>query len=361
MHKFIPGMKLSEIMYNDAVLPIIDKYYPDLIYSAARIDEGSDVLGYDTPQSMDHDWGPRLSLFLAEKDFKKYKNALHKKLANNLPFEIHGFPTNYIDNDDGDQLEPTTTHPLNHRVEIHTIPGFFKKYIGINPLKPIKEIDWLLLSQQKLRTITYGKVFYDSLNQLEKIRKILAWYPHEIWLYLLACQWQKINQEEPFMARCGDVGDEPGSVLVSNRQIIEIMKLCFLMEKEYIPYFKWFGSGFATLSCSKKILPLINGIQSSQNWKEREKYFSKIYKIIGTMHNRLSLTDKIEVKINKFYNRPYKVLESSRYVDSLKIKIKSKKIRSLPLVGSIDQFVDSSDIKGWTKRTKSLRSIYKCK
>jgi len=199
------------------------------------------------------------------------------------------------------------------------------------------------------------------LGKLEKIRETLSWYPGDIWLYMLACQWQKISQEEPFMARCGDVGDEMGSKLAASRQIIEIMKLCFLMEKEYCPYIKWLGTAFGNLKCAKKLSPLIIKVQSAQNWKAREKELSKTYEYIGGMHNKLGLIELIEAKVKKFYNRPYKVLESSRFVEALRVKIKSKKVKALPLVGSIDQFVDSSDIKGWPERAKALRSIYRSK
>ena len=59
---FIPRLDLCETFFRDAVKPILEDFYPDLVYSAALMGEGSDVLGFDTPQSMDHDWGPRLSV-----------------------------------------------------------------------------------------------------------------------------------------------------------------------------------------------------------------------------------------------------------------------------------------------------------
>jgi hypothetical protein len=46
------------------------------------------------------------------------------------------------------------------------------------------------------------------------------------------------------MARCGDVGDELGSRLVAARLIEE------LMQKQYWPYAKWFGTAFSKLACA---------------------------------------------------------------------------------------------------------------
>lgn len=68
MRPFIKGLELSERFYREAVAPILAQRFPKLRYSAALIGPGSDVLGFDTPQSMDHDWGPRLLLFLGEAD-----------------------------------------------------------------------------------------------------------------------------------------------------------------------------------------------------------------------------------------------------------------------------------------------------
>jgi hypothetical protein len=39
-----------------------------------------------------------------------------------------------------------------------------------------------------------------------------SYYPDDVWLYLLACQWKKIFDEEVFVGRAGYVGDELGSM-----------------------------------------------------------------------------------------------------------------------------------------------------
>src|SRR4030042_6518746 len=90
--EFTPGLKLSETLYQETVKPILAKRFTNLPYSAALIGPGSEVLGFDTPQSTDHDWGPRLMLFLNEADIETYREQVEMALRQELPPEIHGYP-----------------------------------------------------------------------------------------------------------------------------------------------------------------------------------------------------------------------------------------------------------------------------
>ncbi len=65
MPTFVHGLRLSALFYDEAVKPILVTLLPPSAYAATLLGPGSEVLGYDTPLSTDHDWGPRLLLFLA--------------------------------------------------------------------------------------------------------------------------------------------------------------------------------------------------------------------------------------------------------------------------------------------------------
>ncbi len=54
---FMPGIELSKVLYEEAVRPILRGLFPGLRYAAARVGAGSEVLGFDTPRSADHEWG----------------------------------------------------------------------------------------------------------------------------------------------------------------------------------------------------------------------------------------------------------------------------------------------------------------
>jgi hypothetical protein len=45
-----------------------------------------------------------------------------------------------------------------------------------------------------------GAVFHDGLDTLHQVRAGLQWYPHDLWRYVLACQWRRVAQEEGFVA-----------------------------------------------------------------------------------------------------------------------------------------------------------------
>src|SRR5688500_20274327 len=95
MPKFIPGLKLCRLFYEQEVTPILNKNFPRLRNSAAIIGWGSEVLGFDTPISRDHHWGPRLLLFLSEKDYRRLKGQISEALSDQLPYEFMGYSTNY--------------------------------------------------------------------------------------------------------------------------------------------------------------------------------------------------------------------------------------------------------------------------
>ncbi len=357
---FVPGIKLCEVFFQKAVQPLLEKHQPTLVFSAGRLDRGSDVIGMDTAQSRDHHWGPKVMLFLEESDYLRLKDELPELLASELPREIDGYPTHFDNPDhDGGSLKYQSEGPLSHGVTITTPTRFSKEYLGVDTTKDFDELAWLSMPAQRLLTVYEGKVFHDGLNILGIMQDRLKWYPHDIWLYLMSNQWRRIDQEEPFLARCGDVGDSLGSRLVAARQIVELIKLAFLQERKYPPYYKWFGSAFAKLACAKKLTPIFYKVLDAQEWRDREAALSDAYLYLGELHNTLSITKPVEVKLSQFWSRPYIVPHSERFVEALRAEIRSPRIKALPAyIGAVDQFVNSTDVSDSLEYISCLAGIY---
>ena len=176
---------------------------------------------------------------------------------------------------------------------------------------------------------------------------------------MLASEWKKIGHEEPYISRCGEVNDEIGSKIIAARLVQSIMRLCFLMEKEYTPYSKWFGTAFSRLKCSKKLFPVLNKILASNNWKEREKFLAQAYEIIAQMHNNLKITKSLPAKVSKFHDRPYKVVNGELFTREIGKKIQNPIVRVISAnIGSADQLTNN-DLTEDYKLVKKLKNLYK--
>ena len=155
--------------------------------------------------------------------------------------------------------------------------------LNIEPAQTLDSVDWLLMSQQKLLEITSGEVFHDGLDALVPLRKRLAWYPHDVWLFMLAAGWYRIAQDEHFVGRCGEEGDDLGSTLVAGRIVRDLMRLCLLMERRYAPYSKWLGTAFSHLACGPRLNPILRAVMSSSSWQDRETHLSAAYEAVAQM------------------------------------------------------------------------------
>lgn len=354
---FIPGMELAERLYQEAVKPILTEHFPELGYSAALIGEGSDVLGFDTPQSIDHDWGPRLLLFLSEADYASRRAEIDHVLRRELPVEIEGHSTNFGWHEDGTRvMVAVESGPVNHRIALLSVPSFFTHWLNFDPEGEIGAADWVSVPEQQLLMLTAGRVFHDGLGRLEPIRARLSYYPHDVWLYLLAAQWRRIEQEEAFVGRCAQVGDDLGSRLVVTRLVRDLMRLCFLMERRYAPYIKWFGSAFAGLECAPEMLPILTGALQAGSWGERQASLSAAYEAAARMHNALGITAPLTAEVSYFYQRPFLVIHADRFVEAIRAEIESEQVLALPEhLGSVDQWVDSTD--AW-EHARRIGAVY---
>jgi hypothetical protein len=163
------------------------------------------------------------------------------------------------------------------------------------------------------------------------------------------------------MPRAGFVGDELGSAIIGSRLVRDVMSLCFLMEKQYAPYPKWFGTAFKQLKCADQLLPVLLSAQQARTWQEREMALCEAYELLARMHNKLGLTEMLPETVSPFFGRPFKVIWGSAIAQALVDKITDpavNRIASRPLIGSIDQFSDSTDLHAVGDWRAKIRELY---
>jgi hypothetical protein len=346
--RFISGRELNRAYYNETVAPIISVDFPKLRYGAALIGPGSDVLGYDSERSTDHGWGPRLLLFLAEDDYHSIARSLRERLGARLPTTFQSFDTSFANPVKGVRSMEPGPGEIAHSVEIHSVRSFVRGMLNIDLTMPLKNVDWMLMPQEQLLEITSGEVYRDDLGELMRLRTTLAWYPRDVWILLMAAQWKRIAQEEPFVARCDEAGDELGSRIVCARIVRDLVRLSFLIERRYAPYSKWLGTAFSRLSCGPQLNEMLLGALGAASWHERENHLCAAYETVAGLHNRMEVTPRLDQKVRGFHDRPYRVIEAERFSSALIESIEDQELRQIcsttGLIGAIDQFADSTDL-----------------
>jgi hypothetical protein len=339
--RFLPAADLSARLYRDAVRPLLG----NRPHAAALLGWGSDVLGYDTPRSTDHGWGPRLLVFL---DTDGEAADLRALLDDRLPDDVEGWPVRF----GWDGL------PVAHHVTATTLPAWLESHLGIDATAGMTTTDWLVTPQQRLLGVVAGRVHADPDGRLTEVRRRLAWYPDQVWRWLLACQWHRLAQEEALVARAAEVGDETGSAVVAARLIRDMMRLALLLGRRYAPYSKWLGTAFARSRHDDDLPRHLADAVHATGPSSREDALTRSWVALARRHAAAELTERVDEGIRRYHERPAQVLMADRFTAALLATVTDEQLRLLPLVGGVDQLVDNADALSDPARFRRLASLY---
>ncbi|MFC7623073.1 DUF4037 domain-containing protein [Microlunatus sp. GCM10028923] len=332
MAAFVKGLELAHGFYEDVVAPLIDRPH-----TACLIGEGSEVLGYDTERSTDHEWGPRLQLFLATEDVA----PVRERVQSGLPSHYRDRPTRWYSLDAGKEA---------HHLEIGTLTDWLARRLPTITTESPDTAAWLSLPQQHLLQLTAGRVFRDDLGELTRLRKAHRWYPDDVWRWILAAQWYLIGSQAPFLGRATELGDLRGARLITARLCRLIMELAFLQERHYRPYDKWFSRAFDDLEAARELGPMLDRAMTEPPAGRADDPVLEALILVGRQQNELGLPKPVPLRIAPFEVgvndavRPYPVLNSAALIDSVIESIADPELRELPRVGAIDQLTHADDV-----------------
>lgn len=264
-----PGLELCKRFYDEVVRHVVD-----VPHSAALMGRGSEVLGYDDAMSTDHNCEARVLLFV------------DGDLDVRVPPEFEGRAA---------------------FVEVHTIGGYFRQQLGWDPVQAPTVAEWFTFPEANLLTLTAGAVFRDDLG-LQDVRDQLAYYPDDVWRYLMIAAWWRVHPEMNIVGRIGYVGDELGSSVLGAQLVQDLMRLCFLVERRYAPYSKWFGTAFSRLSCGPSLTPLLQDVLRTTSWEQREQALMAAFRAVGALSNQRGITRPVELAVGRLWDRPFEVV-----------------------------------------------------
>jgi hypothetical protein len=258
---------------------------------------------------------------------------------------------------------PATSGRIAHKIPVYPLRGLLTNWLGADPFGALTAVDWLLMPQQKLLEVTAGRVFHDGLGELEPVRARLAYYPPDVWRYLLAAQWTRISQQEAFVGRAGEVGDDVGSAVIAAALVRDLMGLCFLLERRYAPYSKWFGTAFAELRCAPRLMPHFRKLLRAASWQERDVALAPVYELGAGLHNELEITEPVDPQVRYYHGgRPFQVIHGERFAETLLATIEDPEVRAIVQragpIRSADQVSDNVDVVSTPERVAKLRTLY---
>lgn len=310
------GLELSKQFYLEYGAPML-KDFPELLDKIAigLIGSGSECFGYDDEISQNHDFEPGFCIFLpdeAEVDSKS--EFLLERAYLKLPKEYMSYKRSNVNPVGGS------------RHGVIRMRDFFREKTGTEN-GDIVAMQWFYISEQALLEATNGEVFYDGLGRLTEIRKKLAYLPEDVRLKKLAGNLLLMAQAGQYnYNRCAKRGETGGAQLSIFEFVNATLKVIFLLNKRYIPYYKW------TFHALKE-LPILSHLSNELEYLISSPNDEKSADVKKEIIERISLEIINELKNQELTRKDSTELECHAY--SVNDRIKSPNIRNLNVLFAV--------------------------
>ncbi len=337
------GIELSRGFYVDVVRPWLEKAAPELRYSAALLGSGSELLGFDDETSKDHDWGPRLRIYVAKDQFGHFARRLIDEFSKVAPAQYLGEPIGLRGRAAPIATGMEAVGAVEHGLEFHTLEALLESHFAVRSVENLSALQWLGLAEQKLLAFTSGAIFHDDDSCLSSARERVKYFPDDVWLYKISCQWRRIAEEQAFVGRAGQVGDDLGSRIIAARLVRDVMRMGFLLERRYAPYSKWLGSAFAMLPIAEALSPHLTRSLLASEWIERGEALAAAYLELAHKQNALGIAEFKPV-VGPYHDRPFATINVDDACGAAQSAISDAWLKGLPIIGSVDQVSDCTPV-----------------
>ena len=269
----INGMELARRFYEEYGQAMIHEgfaEYEDRI-TAGLVGRGSQCYGFDDPLSRDHDFGPDFCIWLDDDLYEEIGDKL-QEAYDRLPMEYMGFKRVSVIPPDGKRVGVMRTREFYARI-LDISEDILLAYIDSDHEYPF----FSLADEANLSQCTNGEVFKEGAGDFVRIRKGLAYYPDHIWR-------KKIAQELHYSAQMGQYnyvrmlkrGEKVASEIALAGYMEHTMKLVYLLNRRYAPYYKWLHRGMADLPKAAVIMDIFNAVYDMPKGDERIRLTTEI-------------------------------------------------------------------------------------
>lgn len=224
------GIEISKAYFEEYGRPMLEKDFSDILpyLCVGMVGGGSDCYGFDDEISRDHDFEPGFCIFIPNEDIvDRRKEFLLERAYAKLPKEFM-------------ELKRSLVSPVGGRRNgVIRISDFYLNKIGSADSK-LSVLDWLTISESYLFEATNGEIFFDNYGEFSEIRNRIMNMPEDIRLKKLAGNMLLMAQSGQYnYGRCLSHGETGAAQLAVIEFVNAAMKTVFLLNKKYMPYYKW--------------------------------------------------------------------------------------------------------------------------
>ncbi len=284
-------LELSKKYFENFGKPLIEKGFPQIAerYAAGLVGQGSGCFGFDDEYSKDHDFAPGFCIWLTDEDYDKYGADL-QQAYDYLPVEFEGYSKNNIVDDT--------------RLGVMKISDFYASFTGCTDI-PQTNMDWFLINENNLATVTNGEVFVDKLGEFTRIREGLkSGYPNDVLYKKLAARACVISQAGQYnYQRCLKRSDKLTANLSAARFAEAVLSMLYLLNNSAAPFYKWMYKGLEFLSGNddadkllKELKALMVHAPGAEGMLHIEAVSSLLIKI---------MTEKLELEFAGYFVQDY--------------------------------------------------------
>ncbi len=310
------GLELCEKFYLEFGAPMIHENFPKIEnkLAIALAGSGSECFGYDDEISTDHDFEPAFCIFITDEIDSKTEFALERAYTK-LPKEFEGY-------------KRSSLNPVGgNRHGVIKISDFFESKTGkADASLSLKE--WFFVPEQSLAEATNGKVFRDEFGEFTKIRKSIEYLPEDVRLKKLAGNLLIMAQSGQYnYERCIKRGETGSAQLAIFEFVKSALNVLFLLNKRYIPYYKWTFRALESLEKLSNLKQDLEYLISSANTAtESEKKQQTIERISREIVTELENQKLSSLKTTSLETHAY-------FVNDI---IKDNEIRNLHILYAIN-------------------------
>ncbi|MEE1064657.1 MAG: DUF4037 domain-containing protein [Acutalibacteraceae bacterium] len=293
------GLELSEKFYYEYGEKMIKENFAEIekYLAVGLVGSGSECFGYDDEVSQDHDFEPGFCIFIPDESIIDSRTEFQLERAYaKLPKEFMGYKRS----------------PLNpvggNRHGVIRISKFFEAKTG-DANADIPTVGWFCIAEQFPLEATNGKVFCDNYGLMTQLREKIAYMPEDVRLKKLAGNILLMAQSGQYnYGRCIKRGETAAAQLAVAEFVNTALKVIFLLNKKYMPYYKW---TFRALRELEKLNGLYDDLEylisSGNNEKEAEEKQEMIESVSAKVIAELSAQKLTRVDSPELERHAYSV------------------------------------------------------